>query len=286
MKEIIDLLKINGLENDSEIEHKIFHNWSIGQIKIFVEQFNEIIDNSKSPLHTSPFSFMPNSSMTAQHFFCPEWDCRLNRVDKLSRFAVFYSDLIMFPNYFSYYDHLSGRLTQHEELILRYNFIGDIKIINKIKPLLNAGLIKFISPLNPGVTLCPTCTAQISPEFKMINERFKKNIKLLSRKCLPQVKGTIKIIEQTKRPHAYYNIELTGLGELTELGEEVIQIEQSNLPKSLLKIVENIPRDELVSGVTISASDLEKSKFIQEDFERIIMDLWTKYFLCKTSNLV
>lgn len=286
MKEIIDLLKINGLENDSEIEYKIFHNWSIGQIKIFVEQFNEIIDNAKPPLHTSPFSFMPNSNMTAQHFFCPEWDCRLNRVDKLSRFAVFYSDLIMFPNYFSYYDHLSGRLTQHEELTLRYNFIGDIKIINKIKPLLNAGLIKFISPLNPGVTLCPTCTAQISPEFKMINERFKKNIKLLSRKCLPQVKGTIKIIEQTKRPHAYYNIELTGLGELTELGEEVIQIEQSNLPKSLLKIVENIPRDELVSGVTISASDLEKSKFIQEDFERIIMDLWTKYFLCKTSNLV
>jgi hypothetical protein len=143
MKEIIDLLKINGLENDSEIEYKIFHNWSIGQIKIFVEQFNEIIDNAKPPLHTSPFSFMPNSNMTAQHFFCPEWDCRLNRVDKLSRFAVFYSDLIMFPNYFSYYDHLSGRLTQHEELTLRYNFIGDIKIINKIKPLLNAGLIKF-----------------------------------------------------------------------------------------------------------------------------------------------
>ena len=203
MEEIIDLLKRNGLDDDNGIEHKVFRLWSLSQIEKFIDNFNEIIDNQEPNPYISPFSFMPNSNMSAQHLFCPEWNCRLKRIDQLSRFAAFYADSVLLPNYFTYFAHLSEHVNQYEEFEFRYNFVGDIKILNKIKPLLNNSIIKFIRPINPGLNICPTCAAKESPEFRDINGRFNKNIRVLSKEYLPYINCTFKLFKEFRDSNVY-----------------------------------------------------------------------------------
>ena len=286
MEEIIDLLKRNGLDDDDDnIEYKVFHRWSLNQINRFIDTFDEIIDNQEPNLDISPFSFMPNSNMSAQHLFCGEWNCRLNRIDHLSRFAAFYADSIFLPNYFTYLRHLFAHVSsQYEDFDFRYAFVGDIKILNKIKPLLKNSIIKFIHPLNPGLTICPTCAAAKSPEFRDINQRFKKNIKVLCKEHLPYMKGTLTLSDELQDDNIY-DIDLTGPEDLFETGQSILVVPERDLPKFLFEKIKNIPKNDLAKGIRLSTEDLEKSHIINDELQSIIADLWTKHYLCKTANI-
>ena len=284
MEEIFDLLKRNGLDDDTNIEHKVFHSWSLKQIEKFIDVFDEIIDNQQPNSNISQFSFMPNSNMSAQHLFCNEWHCRLNRIDHLSRFAAFYADSVFIPNYFAYLRHLSQHVSQYENFDFRYNFVGDIKILYKIKPLLKNGIIKLIQPLTPGMTLCPTCTSELSPEFKDINQRFGKNIKVLCNEYMPHTKGTLTLSEELKDCNVY-SIDVTSHEDLFDHGGTIFQFEEGDMPKFLFKKTKDIPKDDLKKGITLSREDFQKSHIIDQELHRIIMDLWTKHYLCKTANI-
>lgn len=288
MEKIIDLLKRNGLDDDSKIEHKVLDLWSLNQIERFIDAFDEIIADQEPNLDISPFSFMPNSNMSAQHLFCNIWDCRLKRIDQLSRFAAFYADSVLIPSYFPYLRHFfSTHLTWpdgYEDMDFRYNFCGDIKILNRIEPLLKNNIVKLIRPLNPGITLCSACASARSPEFRDINKRFKKNIGVLCRKYLPYTKATLTFRDELQEDDIY-SIELTGPEDVFDDGRAFLTFRGRELPEVLLRKIRNIPRNELTKGIALSSEDLERSCVINHQFETIIMDLWTKYYLCRTSNI-
>lgn len=283
MEEILDLLKRNGLDDDSKIKHKVFDIWSLNQIKKFIDTFDEIIDNQEPNLDISPFSFIPNSNMSAQHLFCNEWNCRLNRADHLCRFAAFYADSILIPNYFAYLGHLSKHTSRYEDVDFRYQFVGDLKILNKIKPLLENGIIKLIQPLNPGITLCPTCAKELSPEFRDLDQRLHKHVQVLCKECIPHTKGTLRFWQKSQNCNIY-DVEVNGHEDLFEDGT-ILRIPETQLPEILFKKIKNTSKNDLKRGIILSNEDVEKSYILNGEFERIIIDLWTKHYLCKTLNI-
>src|SRR5882672_2624472 len=87
---------------------------------------------------------------------CANLSCRIRHVDQLAQFAAFYSDRVYIHNFLSNHEHEphSGSIPSLEER--RYTFLDDLRVIGRIRPLIEAGLIV---PVTSTGEVCNQCIA-------------------------------------------------------------------------------------------------------------------------------
>jgi len=205
--------------------------------------------------------------------------CRLRRVDELARFAILYADTVYIDNYFDFFFH--EPTNPYEEYSYRTGMAGDLKIINRLKPLLTSGLIRFIQPMEPGYHLCPKCTEQRIPTFKTASKNLRHLLTNLNNTYSSQTSVTL-----STKPYAgvtLYQLDVEGPDDLFE--ERGISILTEDLPPVLSKKIQAIPSHKLSQGIPLSKDDIRKSGIISTSLEVIPRDIWVRQFLCNVSGM-
>jgi hypothetical protein len=83
--------------------------------------------------------------------------CRVERIRRLARFALMYSDRVFVQNPLNDYGALATRVAREDEAYLRERFHDDLCVIMEMEPLLEHGeIVLFTSPHH----LCPDCLAE------------------------------------------------------------------------------------------------------------------------------
>ncbi len=90
-------------------------------------------------------------SLAGGRSHCAEINCRLRRVHRLGQFAAFYTDRMYMRNPFSDYVH---RKNYGDEDDLKRQFADDVRVATYLKPMLDQGLVMFVSETRQ---ICPTC---------------------------------------------------------------------------------------------------------------------------------
>lgn len=101
------------------------------------------------------FGFMANTALSGGHFPCSDISCRIEHSDLLARFAALYSDHVVIRNPFVEY----SPNTPIE--ILRQRLAGDLAVLQRLKPMLRAGLISYAMPVLP---MCAECSQLFDAE--------------------------------------------------------------------------------------------------------------------------
>lgn len=154
---------------------------SLSLLKIIdiAENIEETVKNSHRYIHTPVFSHSVSSDE------CSGINCRLERINRLARFALIYSDKLYLPSFFSRYVGSSEHfLDQRNNLdYMREQLYNDITIIHEIRDLLQSDEICFFSPL---LNVCFSCQAK---EYlgEKIGARFDKNYKQLQNEYLKRM---------------------------------------------------------------------------------------------------
>lgn len=113
---------------------------------------------------------------------CYAVDCRLERINKLSRFALLHSSKVYVKNFFDDFLHYSRDIDY-----LRYIFLGNICLSVQIQQLLETGIFEF-SPIHDGA--CPGCLAKLITGRQKNKKVTDHAIKEISRELLKDFKLT------------------------------------------------------------------------------------------------
>lgn len=283
MEKVFDLLSKNNLIDDEHIESRIMHSWSTTRIIDFKDSFVDLIQTtsplSKEQLNLSTYTFVANADMSAQHSSCPAWSCRLRRIDGLARFSALYSDCVYIRNYFVDYEHLPSN--RYEEYNFRYLLAGDLKIMIALKPLMTAGVVRFVQPPEPGFHMCPSCAERLIPTFKEVNSALEKHISVLDEKYIEQTSATL--YHTPVFPGEPYTIEASGPEELYENGQTLFT--RARLPRSLLARLKSTPNGSVAKGLQLSKSEIAKAGFVQDSLRVIAIDIWMQYLMSRVSGM-
>lgn len=123
------------------------------------------------------FNFIANSTLGGAPHPCSSLDCRLDNINKLSRFAALYADNVLIPSPFDKY--------HNKESIEKDILIGDLLVLFEIRPLLEAGIINFTSNEIP---LCVECLSSAIKEFRNLEEELKVWDSIISDEFLNNIK--------------------------------------------------------------------------------------------------
>lgn len=176
--EVYDLLRKKGLINDSDIDKKIMHDWSINNILDFNEQMNSLIKPIRkiSSKELPTYKFTANAELSGQAYGgCIGQSCRIKRVEELNRFATLWADKVYVNSYFDEHEIMSRTsvftVSGIEHFDLRYIYSGNIKCLIRLKTLVESGIVEIV----PGeVRLCHNCMAEeISKHEEIKNLLFK-----------------------------------------------------------------------------------------------------------------
>lgn len=154
-----------GLVTQEKIDSLIMRKWSNRQVLDFNERFYEALP-ATTPVENNidKFRFVANANLSAQlQGNCIEWHCRLRSIDKLSRFAVLYSDGVYIQDY--YMPDLAEQFKE-DELETRLRYAGNLKVLLYLRPLLESGIVVLID--HPSQHMCPDCMAK---EFPYLNKQ-------------------------------------------------------------------------------------------------------------------
>ncbi|MCB2339095.1 hypothetical protein [Clostridium estertheticum] len=151
------------------------------KIMNILEKCNAIIVRNES-INSSGFNYSCNNELSGKPFPCASLSCRINNVDKLSRFSALYSDSIIVENPLEKYLN-NSRFTERDKMKL----IDDLEIIYYMHPLLIAGLIKFSSNL---IILCDECGKKLKKEENIFEEKLSKIKNVINKEFLSNVNIT------------------------------------------------------------------------------------------------
>jgi len=178
---LFEIIKKNKLTDNNGIEKAIMEDWPLSKLSDFVKELYLSIEGDSPPPNISSlkdYHFLANSNMSGLHNAgCQEWRCRLDRINRLARFATLYSDSVYIQNYFAGFEHIDiDSKDPYREQHFRNLICGNIKIITEIEPLIHNGIIKFMPTV---ILLCSHCQAQVIELMNTIDSRINKQIKAL-----------------------------------------------------------------------------------------------------------
>lgn len=229
--EVCDLLQENGLINDSIIEKKIMHDWSINNILDFNEKINSSIKSiDKIMGDESPnYKFIANAELSGQIYGgCRGPDCRIERVDELTRFATLWADKVYIPSYFDEHLIMSEVSEVSESKIAEFDFrdgyVGHIKCLLRLKPLVETGIIEIV---RSEAEVCHVCMAEKIEQCEEVEKLLVKYVGVLANKYRKMVSATL--------------IKDTRLGKKGIYVMDVKVPEEINHHKSMKRILHKLP---------------------------------------------
>ncbi len=206
---LFEIIKKNKLTNQSRIEKAVFQDLTFSKLfRLAEELYLSIESESPQPKISSlqDYHFLANSNMSGiYHAGCTEWACRLNRVERLARFATLYADCIYIRNYFAEYQHtdIDSRDLFFEQSF-RDSIAGSLKIIIELESLIKNGIVSFIPTL---IMLCSHCQAKLTESINTTDSRIDKQIKTLD-EFYSRTTSAKLIILPTPSPPGDYRFEI------------------------------------------------------------------------------
>lgn len=171
MNSILKILREkNILGNEGPIIRSI-DSLSLREFVDFEKEIEAEIRSNHKPVKNSIFSHSASLHLGGGSLECAFIDCRLERINKLARFALMYSDKVFIDNFFTGYTDIDSTddLTWAKE-----SLFDDLLVIHEIKPLIEKGLIEFFSPEK---NVCFSCQARKflgQDAIKIFNSSYKK----------------------------------------------------------------------------------------------------------------
>lgn len=153
MKGLFEYLKSQDLITRRGVNAERIAQLSPTKILDYARELIHATDLKTEKYPPSAFSHCASISLAGGRQECQFVGCRAQRLEHLARFAVFYSDRVYIRNFFSDYFHFR-QITSHD---LRRFLTEDIYLVTLIRPLLESGLLRFISETGE---LCPDCLGQ------------------------------------------------------------------------------------------------------------------------------
>lgn len=273
MREVFELLHRRGLTSEEQIESKIMHGWSIKDILDFNAELLDTIEVTH-PAETdlTAFNFIANSDMTAQRGTCINWDCRLRRVENLARFAALYADRVYIENYFFDYTHPSAFM---DELLIRYCYTGDLKILLRLRPVLENDVLALVQPL---YHICPQCAQEVLGAVKDIDTKIDKYMDGVREHCLPQTSVTA-----VYEPHLAGDYEWALHIEAPEdLFDHGTAITVRELPDWLLAKMKPAANSKPPAEYKLSKANIRKIGVVDERLDRIGCDIYAQHLASRT----
>ncbi len=160
--EVYDLLAEKRLDNESSIEKAIMDDMSLGEILELNEEINLRLEKVYASNEALPnYNFTVNGELGGQDYGgCQGTNCRLDRVDDLNRFASLWADKIYLHSYFDEHKILQQATVASEhssrEYAFKEHYVGHLKCFNRLKPLVEKGIIVLIAQRE----VCPICYAE------------------------------------------------------------------------------------------------------------------------------
>jgi hypothetical protein len=164
MNELFTFLSRTGL-TPQKIERRI-SSMQDNEIADMFEKIAEILSKQEKGDRSSDFNFVANRTLSGGDYPCVHDGCRIRNVDNLARNSILYADTVYLNNPFDDYAHTS--LYSKD---LRYQIMGDLKVLYHVKPLLDEGLFKFSTSY---IHVCKACLRRLKILTKSHEKKLSK----------------------------------------------------------------------------------------------------------------
>jgi len=154
MKELISLLRSKDLITSSGVKYRTLSSYTLAKFVDLSTEIENIIKEGHRPITPSLFSHSASLGLSGSALECRSVMCRLERINKLARFALMYSDKVVISSFFAGYKDISDKDTLYQAL---HSFYEDLIVLFEIKEAIASGLIQFFSP---ATDICFTCQAK------------------------------------------------------------------------------------------------------------------------------
>jgi len=153
---LLELLENTGLVHGSRIDERRALRLSAGHLSDLGAQAAAVTRPEDLRLEPGSLTHSATLSLGGGTEPCANLECRLRHIDQLIPFAAFYSDRVYIHNFLSNHEHEphSGYVPSLAER--RYTLLDDLQIIQRIRPLIEAGLI---IPVTSTGEVCNQCIA-------------------------------------------------------------------------------------------------------------------------------
>jgi len=198
MNELYSYLQKNDLVEPKTILHLICEYLPISRVIKHLENcffYSNLSQPTKNP---TLFDFVVNNSLSGTPFPCSTLSCRLDNIDNLLTFSTLYSNSVTLANIFDYYYKYSTTNgfrfnNKAQENFFRLRLAGDVLICWRIKPAVDAKLMKFNTTLH---VLCKQHERiQKQAESEIVNR-----LRLIRPKIIDILWKNIEVIQDT--PHS------------------------------------------------------------------------------------
>lgn len=251
------------------------YQWSPKEIIDFNEKLLDAIEpQPKANSDIANFNYVANSNLSAQRSgnSCVGLNCRLQRIDRLARFAALYSDRIYIQNYFDRYPNMLPPPNMPIKWLdqnLREPFADDLKVLLGLKPLIESDIICFVK--HPAFHLCPSCMGKYLPVLTETQRELKNKIRTLSDDYLNSTSARIALWFQIPDECC---IDLKGPEDLFAHG----QIYDLRSDPWLLKKANSAHGRANAQEIELSKKDLKKTGIIEKGLKDVADDILLQHF--------
>jgi hypothetical protein len=231
VKGIIAALEERGLASPAVVAERIM-SWPTERVLDaalgLFENLDPKDDLGQQPNDSlAPFNFIASSTLSGLSG-CREWTCRMRRSELLARYAALYSDTLVIP----------WRLRLPEDFEasedFRYELVGAILSVLEMRPVIEAGIIRFVLP---EFHFCNDCASTALHKIDSVREATKRTRHAHEASFYAEVDKT-----RASRPRKF---SLNGPEDYVEHGGIVIELHKApswappglrgRLPKRLLR---------------------------------------------------
>lgn len=153
---------------------------SLETIVDFAEQAAVHTSTTNLTRETSPYTHSATLSLSGGRQPCSAMPCRTAHIEELGRFAALYSDRVYIRNPFMDYLIHPTHLKKDNESSLRLRFLADVRVLLRVRSLVEAGKVV---PVTPPGNRCPHCLwtkdiasderAELIPELHRLEEEYR-----------------------------------------------------------------------------------------------------------------
>lgn len=184
---LLDLLDNAGLFVDERIDERRVVRMSAGRLSDLGGQAAELTRVNAAPPEPGALAHSATLSLGGGAEPCASVECRMKHIDQLVPFAALYSDRVYVHNFLSDHEH-----TPHAGFVpslqdRRFTLLNDLRIIQRVRPLIEAGLLVPVTAIG---NRCPHCVA-LGAFGAGADSRLEKEYRRLSREFFEKMSVTL-----------------------------------------------------------------------------------------------
>lgn len=155
--EIFKPLYANGLIDMDGVNDSLIGKISFSKLLDIYDEISGAASGFPKASHLRGRVFCASNSLSGAPYECCEHNCRLSRVDELSKFSALFADNVLYHNFISDISPAFGHAPERDDDDFRYRAISDIHVLYKLGDLISSGIVQ---PYTTPHGYCLECFAK------------------------------------------------------------------------------------------------------------------------------